>query len=75
MTEQLNSRDIRANNVRNIIYQLRQSSPITRKELANSLGLSIPTITNISKTLVEKSSLSNVGVSPRTSAASPRSSP
>lgn len=51
MTEVINSNDIRANNARKIIYELRNAPPITKKELADRLDLSLPTITNIGRIL------------------------
>ena len=61
MNEKLNSIDIRANNARRIIYELRNSPPITKKELADRLELSLPTITNIGRILESEGYIEECG--------------
>ena len=51
MADVINNNDIRANNARKILFALRNGEPTTKKELAEKLELSLPTITNISKVL------------------------
>ncbi len=61
MTEINNNIDVRANNARKIIMALRNSPPITKKALADELGLSLPTITNIAKILLKHEYIAECG--------------
>jgi len=61
MADLISSNDIRANNARKIMYELRNSPPITRKELADRLELSVPTITNISRILLSEGHIAASG--------------
>lgn len=56
-----NNIDVRANNARKIIMALRNSPPVTKKDLADSIGLSLPTITNICKVLAKHDYISECG--------------
>ncbi len=57
----LNSNDIRINNTRKIVYALRNSPPLTKKDLSEKLGLSLPTIASIAAELEEKGYIADCG--------------
>jgi|GEM_PF-2745628 len=57
----INSNDIRINNTKKIIFALRNSPPITKRELAESLRLSLPTIASIVKDLEESGYILDCG--------------
>ncbi|MBO6014213.1 MAG: MarR family transcriptional regulator [Oscillospiraceae bacterium] len=62
MADVINNNDIRANNARKILFALRNGEPTTKKELAEKLELSLPTITNISKVLEADGYIEECGV-------------
>ena len=61
MATVLNSNDIRINNTRKIIYALRNSPPMTKKDLSEKLRLSLPTIASIATELEEKGYIADCG--------------
>ena len=61
MNETINSNDIRINNTRKILYTLRNSPPLTKKDLSEGLGLSLPTVASITKDLEAEGSVKEIG--------------
>lgn len=61
MSTAINSNDIRLINTKKIIYALRNCPPMTKKELAERLDLSLPTIASIAKGLEDSGYILDCG--------------
>ena len=54
MNKAATNKEVRINNQKNIVNTLFRYGPMTKQELANRLGLSLPTVSVINKNLVDK---------------------
>lgn len=61
MNNAINSNDIRVINTKKILYTLRNSPPLTKKDLAERLDLSLPTIASIAKDLEDSGYILDCG--------------
>lgn len=59
MNRALSSRDVRISNGKVVLHHLFHNPPMTRQDIADATGLSLPTVTNILKNLREKGLVSN----------------